>query len=93
MEFFEIKVEILVFVVDEMDNVLFELGVEGWSLLEDVIVKWVWIVGIFESVEEVDMCWEELWLMLLVELLSELECWVLGDCDWCDSYKVYFKVW
>jgi ribosomal protein L11 methyltransferase len=93
MELFEIKAEIPAFAADETDNVLLELGVEGWSLLEDAITKRAWIVGIFESAEEADTRWEELRPMLPAEPLSEPERRALGDRDWRDSYKAHFKAW
>jgi ribosomal protein L11 methyltransferase len=93
MELFEIKAEIPAFATDETDNVLLELGVEGWSLLEDAIAKRAWIVGVFTSAEEADTRWEELRPMLPAEPLSEPERRALGDRDWKDSYKAHFKAW
>jgi ribosomal protein L11 methyltransferase len=93
MELFEIKAEIPVFAADETDNVLLELGVEGWSLLEDAIAKRAWIVGVFTSAEEADTRWEELRPMLPAEPLHEPERRALGDRDWKDSYKAHFKAW
>jgi ribosomal protein L11 methyltransferase len=93
MELFEIKAEIPAFAADETDNVLLELGVEGWSLLEDAIAKRAWIVGVFTSVEEAETRWEELRPMLPAEPLSEPERRALGDRDWKDSYKAHFKAW
>ncbi len=93
MELFEIKAEIPAFATDETDNVLLELGVEGWSLLEDAIAKRAWVVGIFESGEEADERWEELRPMLPAEPLAEPERRALGDRDWKDSYKAHFKAW
>lgn len=93
MELFEIKAEIPAFATDETDNVLLELGVEGWSLLEDAIAKRAWVVGVFASAEEADTRWEELRPMLPAEPLSEPERRALGDRDWKDSYKAHFKAW
>ena len=93
MELFEIKAEIPPFAVEETDNVLLELGVEGWSLLEDAIAKRAWVVGVFASVEEVDTRWEALRAMLPAEPLNEPERRALGDRDWRDSYKAHFKAW
>jgi ribosomal protein L11 methyltransferase len=93
MELFEIKAEIPTFATDETDNVLLELGVEGWSLLEDAIAKRAWIVGVFASAEEADTRWEELRPMLPAEPLTEPERRALGDRDWKDSYKAHFKAW
>mgnify|MGYP002780966175 CR=1 FL=1 len=93
MELFEIKAEIPAFATDETDNVLLELGVEGWSLLEDAIAKRAWVVGVFASAEEVDTRWKELRPLLPAEPLTEPERRALGDRDWKDSYKAHFKAW
>jgi ribosomal protein L11 methyltransferase len=94
MNLFELKVEVAPVAVDAIDDVLLELGVEGWSLLQDVIVGRAWIVGIFASAEEARERWAE-----LAGLLPEganagaaVER-ALGDQDWRDSYKAHFKAW
>jgi len=94
MELFEIKVEVEPAAVDAIDDVLLELGWEGWSLLQDVIIGQAWIVGIFASAEEAKERWAEL-VGLLPEGANaaapvERE---LGDRDWRDSYKAHFKAW
>ena len=93
MELFEIKAEIPTFAADETDNVLLELGVEGWSLLEDAIAKRAWVVGIFQSEAEAQTRWDELKPALPAEPLTEGELRSLGDRDWRDSYKAHFKPW
>ncbi|HRJ48566.1 MAG TPA: hypothetical protein PKY38_14485, partial [Opitutaceae bacterium] len=52
MSLFEIKAEIPADTVEAADGVLQELGVEGWSLLEDVIAKRAWVVGVFAAEPE-----------------------------------------
>ncbi len=93
MELFQIKAEIPVFAVEETDNLFLELGREEWNILEDVIVKRAWVVGIFRSSEEADTQWEELRALLPAEPLGEAERSALGDRDWKDSYKAHFKAW
>jgi ribosomal protein L11 methyltransferase len=93
MELFEVKAEIPAFAADETDDVLLELGIEGWSLLEDAIAKRAWVVGIFASAEEAEARWGELKPLLPAEPLSEVERRSLGDRDWRDSYKAHFKAW
>jgi ribosomal protein L11 methyltransferase len=96
MSLFEIKVEILPGTVDAADNVLLELGVEGWSVLEDVIAARAWIVGIFTDAVEAEARWEELASLLApagVAGLTEPERRALGDADWRESYKAHFKAW
>ncbi len=92
MSLFEIKAEVSPELVDAIDTVLLELGVEGWSLLQDVIAKRAWIVGIFEGEGEARVRWAEL-TPLLAEIvqLTEPEGRALADQDWRDSYKAHFK--
>jgi len=93
MSLYEIKAEVSPELVDAIDDVLLELGVEGWSLLQDVIVKRAWIVGIFEGEAEARARWAELVPLLteIVLLAAEPECRALADQDWRDSYKAHFK--
>jgi len=93
MDLCEIKVEIPAGRADEADNVLLELGVEGWSLLEDAIAKRAWIVGIFPAEPEARKRWEELSQLLPEAALGEPAVRVLADGDWRDSYKAHFKAW
>jgi ribosomal protein L11 methyltransferase len=92
MSLYEIKAEVAPELVDEIDDVLLELGVEGWSLLQDVIAKRAWIVGIFEGETEARTRWAEL-VPLLAEIvqLGAPEGRALADQDWRDSYKAHFK--
>jgi ribosomal protein L11 methyltransferase len=93
MDLIEIKMEIPAGSVEAVDTVLLELGVEGWSLLEDVIARRAWLVGIFPSEAEVKGRWAELRPLLPVELTHEPELRVLADADWRDSYKAHFRAW
>jgi ribosomal protein L11 methyltransferase len=94
MNLFELKVEVAPVAVDVIDDVLLELGVEGWSLLQDVIIGQAWIVGIFESAEEARERWAELRGLLPegANAGAPVER-ALGDQDWRDSYKAHFKAW
>jgi len=93
MGLYEIKVEIPVAVTEETDNALLELGVAGWSLLEDAIERRAWIVGIFADEVEANARWAELRPLLPVVLAEEAAGRALADADWKDSYKVHFKAW
>jgi ribosomal protein L11 methyltransferase len=92
MSLFEIKAEVSPELVDAIDEVMLELGVEGWSILQDVIAKRAWIVGIFEGEETAKGRWAEL-VPLLAEIvqLPDFVGRVLADQDWRDSYKAHFK--
>jgi ribosomal protein L11 methyltransferase len=92
MSLFEIKAEISPEAVDAIDEVLQELGVEGWSLLQDVIVQRAWIVGIFADSVTGRAQWDALVpLVATLSTLAEPEFRELADQDWRDSYKAHFK--
>ncbi len=94
MNLFELKVEVAPASVDAIDDVLLELGVDGWSLLQDVIIARAWIVGIFTSAELARTEWTQLASQLPPEANpgTPMER-PLGDQDWRDSYKAHFKAW
>ncbi len=93
MALYELKTEIPAAATDATEYVLLELGVEGWSLLQDVIVQRAWIVGIFASEDEARARWAELRPLLPGAPLDEATVRVLADEDWRDSYKAHFKAW
>lgn len=96
MELTEIKVEIAAGAANAADEVLLELGVEGWSVLEDAIARRAWIVGIFAGESEARSRWGELDGLLApagIVRLGGVEERPLGDRDWKDSYKAHFKAW
>lgn len=93
MELFEVKTEMNVLETDAIETVLLEMGVDGWSLLEDAIAKRVWIVGVFGSVEEAKANWANLNPLLPRPLTTEPAVRPLGDHDWKDSYKAHFHAW
>jgi ribosomal protein L11 methyltransferase len=93
MELFEVKAEMNVLETDAIEAVLLEMGVDGWSLLEDAIAKRVWIVGVFGSVEEATASWENLNPLLPTPFTGEPAVRPLGDQDWKDSYKAHFHAW
>lgn len=93
MDLAEIRVEIPPQAVEATDELLLELGVEGWSLCEDVIVRRAWILGVFADRVEAEARWAELRPQLPAEPLGAPETRVLAESDWRDSYKAHFKAW
>jgi len=96
MGLFETKIEIAADAADAAENILLELGVDGWSLLEDAIARRAWITGIFADESEARDRWIELRALLVganVRLLAEPTNRALGNADWRDSYKAHFKAW
>ncbi len=91
MRLIELKAEIPADTVEAADGVLQELGVEGWSLLEDVIARRAWVVGVFVAENEARTRWAELRALLAA---ADEPVWrELADQDWRDSYKAHFKAW
>jgi ribosomal protein L11 methyltransferase len=91
---FELKSEIAPAAVDAVDELLLELGLENWSLLQDVIVGRAWLVGIFPDAATARASWAELAPQLPAETAPAApEERALGDQDWRDSYKAHFKAW
>jgi ribosomal protein L11 methyltransferase len=91
MSLIEIKAEIPSDTVEAVDTLLQELGVEGWSLLEDAIAKRAWVMGIFASEAGARSHWAELQPQL--PMTPEPAMRMLADQDWRDSYKAHFKAW
>lgn len=93
MSLFEFKIEISPSNVEAVDTLLLELGVENWSVLEDVIVRRAWIVGVFESEVQARAAWAGLKPLLPASPVDEGDLHALADQDWRDSYKAHFKAW
>lgn len=91
MSLIEVKAEIPAAAVEEADILLQELGVEGWSLLEDAIAKRAWVVGVFADEAAARSAWATLRPLLAV--VAEPAIRTLADQDWRDSYKAHFKAW
>ncbi|MBI5771586.1 MAG: 50S ribosomal protein L11 methyltransferase [Verrucomicrobia bacterium] len=93
MALVETKVEIAAASAEAADDLLLELGIGGWSVLEDAIAGRAWIVGIFADATELSARWAELAPALAasgVTLRGEPVTRALGDADWRDSYKAHF---
>lgn len=93
MSLFEYKIEIAPADVEAVDTLLLEHGVENWSLLEDVIVRRAWIVGVFENEAQAQASWKELRPLLPCAPSGADDLHALADQDWRDSYKAHFKAW
>ncbi|MEO6006258.1 MAG: 50S ribosomal protein L11 methyltransferase [Opitutus sp.] len=93
MTLFEVKFEIPVQLADSVNDALIELGDEGWSMLEDVIVNRAWVVGIFRSKAEAEERPETLFPLLGLPRPVDLTVRELADSEWRDSYKAHFHAW
>jgi ribosomal protein L11 methyltransferase len=96
MPLFELRTEIPAYAVEAADLTLLEAGRGNWSVLEDVIVKGAWIVGICADAREAQAQWRELAPLLMAAgaaPVNEPVGRVLADVDWRDSYKAHFHAW
>ena len=93
MQLVEIKIEVNAATIDSLETILLDLGVAGWSLLEDIIEKRAWIVGIFCDALEASAAWTELSLLLAGMTVGQPMERLLADEDWKNSYKIHFKAW
>ncbi len=96
MALHETRVEIAAPSADSANDILLEHRYENWSVLEDVIAKRAWLVGICVDRAEAVAQWEMLaphFSAVGVVLLSAPVHRALADSDWRDSYKAHFKAW
>ena len=96
MALFEFRVELPPHTANLADDVLLEQETEKWTLLEDVIAKRAWIVGIAAERFMLQTEWQHLATALAAAGIvphSEPALRELGDADWRDSYKAHFKAW
>lgn len=92
MNLFEVKAGVPYEASDVIDELLLEIGDDRWSLLQDVIVRQAWVVGIFQSEADARSAWERLQLQL-PDGSEAPHIRALPDTDWRDSYKAHFKAW
>lgn len=92
MALFELKVEIAADAAGAADEALLERGWENWSVLEDVIARRAWLVGIGG---EAEVLRAECYSLTAggVAALGEATLRALADADWRDSYKAHFHAW
>jgi Ribosomal protein L11 methylase len=93
MSLVEGRVEIPLESAAAADDVLVELQEEAWSVVEDIVVRRAWLVGIFADEQEAKARWEQLRPMLPAEARGEVVWRELREADWRDSYKAHFRAW
>ncbi len=93
MSAFELKFEVPLASADAIDDTLLEIGEEAWSLLENVISKQAWVIGIFPSAEAAEAGWKILREQLPVAPIGERTMRELPENEWRDSYKMHFHAW
>jgi ribosomal protein L11 methyltransferase len=96
MALFEMKVEIPAGAAGAADELLLDCGLGNWSVLEDIIDRRAWLVGICPDEAAAEREWEQVAAPLgAVGVLSVSPpvCRALDDVDWRDSYKAHFHAW
>lgn len=92
MMLFELKVEIPIEAVAAVDDLLLEQGLAAWSVLENVVERRAWLIGMFESQSAGEAGWAQL-KPLLPGNYGEPQGRELAEADWRDSYKAHFRAW
>ncbi len=92
MALLEIRIEIPAARAPAADEVLLERGWENWSVLEDVIARRAWVIGLGSDADVLRAEWISL-AAAGVDALGEAVLRVLADADWRDSYKAHFHAW
>src|SRR5213596_194960 len=84
MALFEIKIEIPADYTNAAEDVLFELARENWSVLEDVIVRRTWLVGIGADETQAASEWSQVVPLMAaagVTPMCKAELRSIGDAD------------
>lgn len=93
MELVEFKAEIPSQSIETINDLLIETQTTGWNLLEDVIIRKSWIVGLFSTEQEAKQRWAELEAICVEVDLNEPRIRAVPEQEWRDSYKTHFKAW
>lgn len=96
MALFELKSELPFAFATTVDELLLEHALERWSVLEDVITRQAWVVGIAEDDNLLREEWTTLAGLLAaaqVGPVAEPAFRELQNADWRDSYKAHFRSW
>ena len=89
----EVKAVIPAAAAEAVDDFLVESELASWSVLEDVIAKAAWVVGIFAAADAAQSAWEAIAGSLPAASVGAPEFKTLSDADWRDSYKAHFHPW
>ena len=96
MSLVEMRVEIPADTADRVDEFLQEQGNQDWMLIEDVLIRRVWLSGVFSDGPDAALEWNRLAPALAgvgVQAVAPPVCRELAEADWRDSYKRHFHAW
>ncbi|MBL9189055.1 MAG: 50S ribosomal protein L11 methyltransferase [Opitutaceae bacterium] len=96
MALFELKIEVPAADASTGEDTLLERGAENWSVLEDVIARRAWLVGLGAEAAGLRAEWATLQAALVavgVHAVGEPAERAMADADWRDSYKAHFHAW
>ena len=93
MSLIEVRLEVAPQFASSIDEYLLESESAEWSVMEDVILKRAWLVGIFQDHAQATLKTDALLRALPCKPLSEASVKRLEDADWKESYKAHFKAW
>jgi ribosomal protein L11 methyltransferase len=96
MPLVEVKSEIPVPAVRAVDDALVEAGLHHWTVLEDVVQKRAWIVGILPDEVEARTAWPQVQAVLGGAGVAAADAptfRALSDAEWRESYRAHFRPW
>ena len=95
MSLCEIKAEIPAAGVSAADELFLERGWGNWNVIEDVVLRRAWVVGVFGQDGTGELEWKEVSTALaaLGVTANDVTRRTLADTDWRDSYKEHFHAW
>jgi ribosomal protein L11 methyltransferase len=93
MTVYEIRWEIPVSTAESTAEALLEAEQSAWTVVEDVISRRAWLVGLFSGPGEADTARRDLALLLPGVSSAVPEGRELAETEWRDSYKLHFHAW
>lgn len=93
MALVEIKTDIPVGEVEALDTFLLEEELSGWNVVEDVISRTAYVVGVFPSEPDASAAWAYLQSHFPALEGKSAAIRVLAESEWRESYKIHFKAW
>jgi ribosomal protein L11 methyltransferase len=96
MPVFEVKLGVPTDAVETADNVLLEYGSPNWSMVDDVITRQAWLIGVGSDESGLRRERQEVEALLQAAGVAPIaagDLRVVPDAEWRDSYKAHFRAW